>query len=86
MYERNNSQSRLSLGADTRVSPFAPQKKNHEQAMKELSVIAKDLENYNKNRLFNERARSMMMPENGQSINESHISELENQIHSQSQM
>lgn len=30
--------------------------------MLELSVIAKDLENYNKNKYFNERARSMMAP------------------------
>jgi len=31
-------------------------------AMSELSIIAKDLEKYNKNRYFNDRAKSMMNP------------------------
>ena len=46
-------------------SPFVmqPQIRNpHEKAMQDLAVIAKDLERYNKNRYFNDRARSMMLP------------------------
>jgi len=30
--------------------------------MQELTIIARDLETYNKNRSFNERARSMLLP------------------------
>ena len=46
-------------------SPFVmqPQIRNpHEKAMNDLAVIARDLERYNKNRYFNDRARSMMLP------------------------
>lgn len=42
------------------------QKKNHQQLMKELSLMAKDLENYNasqNNKTMNARARSMILSE-----------------------
>ena len=36
---------------------------HHERAMNDLAVIANDLEKCNNNRYFNERARSMLLPE-----------------------
>ena len=35
--------------------------KSHAQVMDELAVIARDLEMYNKNRYFSERARSLVV-------------------------
>lgn len=56
-----NAESRLSIG----LSPFAQSgaKKSHGQAMEELSIIARDLEKYNKNRNFDARSNSLLLPE-----------------------